>query len=155
MSRLRKAWEARPKWSGSGNKEIKDGNVSPLSLRNVPPEPRIVLKKFWVNTFPVNLGYVPGIHRDRYDADRENECCRGSRIACTEIEVPVPVEDEPKTVKREGWVNVYAPNCGGHVASLGPAYLSKDLADLADEAAKQKISRIDCVLITWEDHRYD
>ena len=135
---------------GRGNTStLLDGFCRPIVVRNVP---RIVLKKFWVNTFPVNLGYVPGVHRNRYDADRENECCRGSRIACTEIEVPVVVEDEPKTVKREGWVNVYPPNYFSPIASLGPAYPTREKAD---EAAKQKGTRLGCIHLVLEEPSHD
>jgi len=53
---------------------------------------------------------------------------------------------KPKTVKKEGWVNVYPATMENHVASTSNAYATEMQAD-----KNERCARIACVHITWEE----
>ena len=55
---------------------------------------------------------------------------------------------KPKTVKKEGWVNIYTGFSGGLIVAHtgGPVYRTEKTADLSDYG-----NRVACVRIEWEE----
>ena len=55
---------------------------------------------------------------------------------------------KPKTVKKEGWVNVYTEFSEGLIVAHtgGPVYRTKKTADLSNQG-----NRVACIRIEWEE----
>ena len=74
-------------WSLDCGHAIRDGE-SAIRLRNVPPKPRIVMERRWVNVW----AGTSAVNRSRELAD-DSQDAYGTRIACVEIDWPVAVTE--------------------------------------------------------------